>query len=87
MAFIAFVIFGLVVGFIARALVPGDQKMGLIATSLLGIAGSLIGGVLGNALFGGRWDEPVAAGWIGSIVAGILLLVVFTAVGRRTARA
>lgn len=86
MAFIAFILFGLIVGFIARAIVPGEQRMGLLATSLLGIAGSLIGGVLGNAIFGGNWSEPVAAGWIGSIGASILLLILFGAMGRRTAR-
>ena len=83
MYIIAFIIFGLVVGLIARAVMPGDQKMGFVGTALLGMAGSLVGGILGNALFGGRWDQPVAAGWIGSIVASVLLLAVFTMVGRR----
>jgi uncharacterized membrane protein YeaQ/YmgE (transglycosylase-associated protein family) len=74
MHFIAFLVFGLVIGLIARALMPGRQKLGLIMTSLLGMAGSLLGGFLGNLLFGARPGEPVAAGWIGSIVGALLLL-------------
>ena len=47
MGIILFLVFGLVVGFIARAVMPGSQKMGLLATMLLGVAGSFIGGFLG----------------------------------------
>jgi uncharacterized membrane protein YeaQ/YmgE (transglycosylase-associated protein family) len=43
---------------------------------LLGVVGSLAGGILGNLLFSGDWDRPVAAGWIGSIVGSLLLLAV-----------
>ena len=74
MHFIAFIIFGLVIGLIARALMPGRQSLGIILTSLLGMAGSLLGGFLGILLFGGRPGEPVAAGWIGSILGALLLL-------------
>ena len=76
MYLIAFLIFGFVVGLIARAIFPGTQRLGLLATTLLGVAGSLLGGILGNLLFGGRWDEPITAGWIGSIVGSMLLLAV-----------
>lgn len=74
MYLIAFLIFGFVVGLIARAIFPGTQRLGLLMTTLLGVAGSLIGGILGNVLFGGRWDEPITAGWIGSVVGSLLLL-------------
>ena len=74
MHFIAFLVFGLVVGLVARALMPGRQKLGVILTSLLGMAGSLLGGFLGIMLFGGRPGEPIAAGWIGSIIGALLLL-------------
>ena len=74
MHFIAFLVFGLVVGLIARVLMPGRQKLGFIMTSLLGMAGSLLGGFLGILLFGGRPGEPIAAGWIGSIIGALLLL-------------
>jgi uncharacterized membrane protein YeaQ/YmgE (transglycosylase-associated protein family) len=85
MHFIAFLVFGLVVGLIARAVMPGRQKLGLIMTSLLGMAGSLLGGFLGILLFGGRPGEPIAAGWIGSII-GALLLLGIAAGTRRTSR-
>lgn len=85
MHFIAFLIFGFVIGLIARALMPGRQKLGLILTTLLGMAGSLLGGFLGILLFGRGPGEPVAAGWIGSIL-GALLLLGIAAGTRRTSR-
>ena len=72
-----FLLFGLVVGLIARAVMPGKQNMGLVLTAIIGMAGSLAGGIVGNLLFGGRWDEPIAAGWIGSVIGSLLLLAVF----------
>ena len=84
MYLIAFLIFGFVVGLIARAIFPGTQRLGLLATTLLGMAGAVIGGVLGNLLFSGHWDRPVTAGWIGSIV-GSLLLLAIAGRGRRHA--
>ena len=77
MYLLAFLFFGVIVGLIARAVMPGSQQMGFLSTMLLGIGGSLIGGILGNVLFGGRWDHPVTAGWIGSILGSVLLLAAF----------
>jgi uncharacterized membrane protein YeaQ/YmgE (transglycosylase-associated protein family) len=68
---------------LARALVPGPQPMGLLSTMLLGVGGSLLGGILGSLLFGGRWDHPATAGWIGSV----LLLAAFGRSGSRMFRA
>ena len=82
MYLLAFLIFGFVVGLIARAIFPGTQRLGLLATTLLGVVGSLIGGVLGNMLFGGHWDRPITAGWIGSIL-GSMLLLALVGRGRR----
>jgi uncharacterized membrane protein YeaQ/YmgE (transglycosylase-associated protein family) len=76
MHLIAFLVFGMFVGLIARAIMPGTQSMGLLSTMLLGVVGSLFGGIVGNLLFAGNWNEPVAAGWIGSIVGSMLLLAV-----------
>jgi uncharacterized membrane protein YeaQ/YmgE (transglycosylase-associated protein family) len=84
MYLIAFLVFGFVVGLIARAIFPGTQRLGLLATTLLGVIGSLLGGVLGNLLFSGHWDRPVTAGWIGSIL-GALLLLAIAGRGRRHA--
>lgn len=76
MYLLGFLLFGLLVGLLARAVMPGSQKMGLLLTMLLGVGGSFVGGILGNMLFGGRWDHPVTAGWIGSILGSVLLLAV-----------
>lgn len=82
MHFIGFIIFGLIIGLIARALMPGRQSIGIVVTALLGMAGSLLGGFLGLLLFGRDAGEPVAAGWIGSIIGALLLLGVFASTRR-----
>jgi uncharacterized membrane protein YeaQ/YmgE (transglycosylase-associated protein family) len=71
------VIVGFFVGLIARAVLPGVQHMGFIATTAVGIIGSLIGGVIGNIL---KKPEPGAkfhpAGFIMSILGAIVLLLI-----------
>jgi len=84
MYLLAFLIFGFVVGLLARAILPGTQRLGLLMTTLLGIAGSFLGGILGNMLQGGHWNRPVTAGWIGSILGAMLLLAIVSR-GRRHA--
>jgi uncharacterized membrane protein YeaQ/YmgE (transglycosylase-associated protein family) len=74
MGFIGTIVVGLIVGAIARFVMPGEQKMGWIMTILLGIAGSLLAGFLGQALGLYRADQP--AGWIGSVVGALILLFV-----------
>jgi len=78
-------VFGLIFGFIARAVVPGDDSMSLAQTWLLGVGGSLLGGFLGAVLFGFDSDDGVvqAGGLIGSIVGSILLLLIVRLVRRR----
>jgi len=76
MHLVAFLVFGMFVGLLARAILPGNQSMGLLSTMLLGVVGSLFGGIVGNLLFAGDWNKPVAAGWIGSIIGSMLLLAV-----------
>jgi uncharacterized membrane protein YeaQ/YmgE (transglycosylase-associated protein family) len=67
---------GLVAGFIARAVVPGDDSMGIGPTILLGIVGSFVGGFLGNALFEPGDQEGFGpAGIIGSILGAIVVLL------------
>jgi uncharacterized membrane protein YeaQ/YmgE (transglycosylase-associated protein family) len=88
LSILGWIVFGLIVGFIARALVPGKDDIGIIPTILLGILGSVVGGVLGSLLFAPHqlsFKSPV--GWIGSIVVAIILLVVYNRVtGRKRAR-
>lgn len=71
---IGWIIFGLLVGLIARALVPGTQELGCVHTMLLGVGGSFVGGLLGYLLRGG--DLIQSSGWIGSIIGAVILLVV-----------
>lgn len=75
MSFIGTLIVGLIVGLIARALKPGDDKLGFIMTSLLGVAGSFLASYGGTALGWYKPGEP--AGWIASIVGAVLLLIVY----------
>ena len=78
MGIIAWIIFGFIVGLIARAIVPGRQHLGLVLTTLLGVAGSLIGGFIGSALSGGSGVHFQPSGLLGSIIGAIVLLVIAT---------
>jgi len=78
MSILGFLLFGLIVGLIARLLMPGRQSIGMLGTMLLGVGGSLLGGVLGNLVAGSHWDRPVTAGWIGSILGSLLLLALIS---------
>ena len=69
---------GFLVGLIARAILPGTQKLGLILTAVLGIAGSFIAGFVGQAL--GWYSAGEGAGFIGSIVGAIVLLFIWSKV-------
>jgi uncharacterized membrane protein YeaQ/YmgE (transglycosylase-associated protein family) len=79
---IAFLLIGLVAGFIARALVPGPDPMGWLGTMVLGIVGSLVGGTLAALLFGGTL-EISAAGIVGSIIGSIIVLLIWRSIGGR----
>lgn len=76
MSLLLFLLFGFVVGLIARAIMPGNQGMGIIKTTLLGAVGSFVGGLLGNVISGGPLFAVHTAGWIGSILGAIILLAV-----------
>jgi len=69
------IVIGFIIGMLARALKPGDDKMGLIMTTLLGIAGALVAKFVGQGL---GWYKPhQTAGLIASVVGAIVLLLVF----------
>ncbi len=85
MGLLAFILFGLVVGLIARAVMPGRQSMGLLATSLLGMAGSFVGGLVGSMIDGGHLFELRTAGVIGSIIGALLVMFLVGMGGRRGA--
>lgn len=69
---VGWIFFGIIVGLIARGLMPGDQSMGCLGTLLLGIAGSFVGGAIGFLIQGGSLIQT--SGWIGSIVGALILL-------------
>lgn len=73
---IGWLVFGLVVGFIARALVPGRDDIGVLRTVVLGVIGSVVGGLVFGLLTGGlRGFQPT--GWIGSIIGAVVVLLVY----------
>jgi len=82
MHIIWFLIVGLVVGAIAKLLMPGRDPGGLIVTMLLGIAGSFVAGLLGRALGIYRTGD-VGPGIIASIIGAVLVLAVYRAIVRR----
>lgn len=81
MAILSWIIFGLVVGIIAKLLMPGRDPGGFIITMLLGIAGALIGGFIGRAM--GFYGQGQSAGWLMSILGAIILLALYRMLVRR----
>ncbi|WP_439592943.1 GlsB/YeaQ/YmgE family stress response membrane protein [Microbacterium sp.] len=81
------IVIGLIAGFIARAVIPGKQNLGILLTIVLGIVGSFVGGFLGFLIFGsdpnGGFLQP--SGIIGSIIGAIIVLGIYVAVSRRGA--
>lgn len=69
---------GLIVGFVARAIKPGDDKLGWIMTAVLGVAGSFLAGYAGKAF--GFYREGQVAGFIASVVGAVVLLFVYALV-------
>ena len=79
---IGWIIFGLIVGIVAKLLMPGRDPGGIIITMALGIAGALLGGFIGRAL--GWYTENEPAGFLMSLVGAVLLLWIYRMmVGRR----
>ena len=76
---LGYIVVGLIVGIIARFLLPGRDPMGLIATIILGILGAVIGGWVAGAIF----SDTAGVDWIASIVAAIVLLLIWRAVTSR----
>jgi uncharacterized membrane protein YeaQ/YmgE (transglycosylase-associated protein family) len=75
MAILSWIVFGLVIGIIAKLLMPGKDPGGFIITILLGIAGALIGGFIGRAM--GLYSAGQSAGWIMSVLGAIILLALY----------
>jgi uncharacterized membrane protein YeaQ/YmgE (transglycosylase-associated protein family) len=76
MGIIGFLIAGLIIGALARLLMPGKQKIGLLWTLLLGVGGSLIGGTIANAIGTGDIWELNVIGFCVAVLSSVALLVV-----------
>jgi uncharacterized membrane protein YeaQ/YmgE (transglycosylase-associated protein family) len=78
---LGWIIFGLIVGIIAKLLMPGRDPGGFVITILLGIAGALLGGFIGRAL--GLYQTGEAAGFLMSLLGAVLLLTLYRFLGGR----
>ncbi|HEU4407822.1 MAG TPA: GlsB/YeaQ/YmgE family stress response membrane protein [Polyangiaceae bacterium] len=76
MGLLMFLLFGFVIGLLARAIMPGNQRMGVVMTTLLGAAGSLLGGFVGSLISGYSVADVHAAGFIGSLLGALGLLFI-----------
>ena len=82
MGILGWIVFGLVIGALAKLIMPGRDGGGIIVTMLLGIVGALLGGFLGRAI--GLYQPTEPAGFVGALVGAILVLAIYRmATGRR----
>ena len=72
-------IFGLVIGLVARAVMPGRQNMGLILTMILGLVGAWLGGLVGRMT--GMYKEGNPAGFLMALVGAVIVLYIYSTVG------
>ena len=84
MGIIGWILFGLVVGIVAKFLMPGRDPGGFIITAVLGVVGALLGGFLGQSLGFYREGEP--AGFLMAVVGSIILLLLYRMFAGRTGR-
>ena len=82
LAVLSWIVFGLVVGIVAKLLMPGRDPGGIVITMLLGIIGAIVGGFIGRAL--GFYGPNQAAGFLMSVVGAIVLLALYRLVARRS---
>lgn len=86
MGVIGWIVFGLIVGIVAKFLMPGRDPGGFVVTAVLGIVGALLGGYLGRAMGWYREGEP--AGFIVAVIGAIIVLALYRLlIGRRALRA
>ncbi|GAA0519067.1 hypothetical protein GCM10009545_21320 [Saccharopolyspora thermophila] len=85
MGIIGWIVLGLIVGAVAKAVMPGEDGSGIVATMLLGVVGAFVGGLLGNSLFGVGIDQFWSVStWVLAVIGAVIVLGVYRAiVGRR----
>ena len=88
MGILGWIVLGLLAGAIAKAILPGNDPGGIIVTMIIGIVGALLGGFLGQALFGvDTLDEFFdISTWLTAIVGAIILLLIYRMVAGRGRR-
>ena len=75
MGFCSWIVFGFLAGLLARALMPGEQRMGIILTTLLGVGGAFVGGMLSTLIRSGDWRILQPSGFIGAVLGAMVLLI------------
>lgn len=86
MGITGWIVLGLLAGFIAKAILPGDDPGGIIVTMLIGIAGAIVGGLIASALNIGDLDEFIDFGtWLIAIAGSLLLLIAYRIIAGRGA--
>ncbi len=84
---IGFIVFGLVVGVLARLIAPGSHQLGLLMTLAIGLVGSIIGGTVANALgTGDIWELNILGSIVAIASAAVLVAVISAGSGRRSVR-
>jgi uncharacterized membrane protein YeaQ/YmgE (transglycosylase-associated protein family) len=84
MGIIGWIVFGLIVGIIAKFLMPGRDPGGFVITAIIGIVGALIGGFVGRAI--GWYNEGDPVGFVMAVIGAIILLAIYRAIAGRPAR-
>ncbi|MEI7915644.1 MAG: GlsB/YeaQ/YmgE family stress response membrane protein [Mycobacteriaceae bacterium] len=89
MSIVWMIVLGLIVGWVAKMLVPGTGHLGWVSTGLLGIAGGWVGGTLGSLVFAPHQFDitpPVQHSFLGALVGAVILLLVYRSVSGRGSR-
>jgi uncharacterized membrane protein YeaQ/YmgE (transglycosylase-associated protein family) len=89
LSLLSWILTGLVVGLIARALIPGRQSIGLIMTIVLGVIGAFVGGLISSAIWPDSWaNDPdvnkMWPGWLMSILGAVIVLGGYVAITNRS---
>jgi uncharacterized membrane protein YeaQ/YmgE (transglycosylase-associated protein family) len=82
MGILLFLVFGIIVGFLARAIMPGRQSMSILMTMVVGIVGSLLGGFVGSLISNNEATRIHPAGIIGSVIGALVVLALLGMRGR-----
>lgn len=87
MGFIAYLVLGLIAGALAKAILPGKQGGGLIATLIIGVIGAMLGGWIGGAIFGAEMDKFFSIStWLCAIGGSLIVLLIWGFITRKMSK-